>query len=201
MAPLLSSGRPGGSAPSTRAQVTSIIIYSCAAFFGLAAAYLYLAAAPLASTRGAAEAERASRADFRVKPQQRAQAATVQGSGSSSSSSKAAAGGDTGGTARKSVTVAEDSEERKWFSKLSVEACAEAETHRVCSHRAKADLEGVAPGSLAAYAALWKAKIRWARPRRRRPRRRQGPVGGRGPCSRCACVHSQAGRCSTLLTG
>ena len=58
-------------------------------------------------------------------------------------------------------TVPHDPEEDAWYRKLDAEGCKATENLRVCSHRAKsAEITDVFPGSLSAYAALWKAKVK-----------------------------------------
>lgn len=52
-------------------------------------------------------------------------------------------------------------EEDAWYKKLDVQGCRATENLRVCSHRAKSEeLADVHPGSLSAYQALWKAKVK-----------------------------------------
>jgi hypothetical protein len=52
-------------------------------------------------------------------------------------------------------------EEDAWYSKLDSQGCKATEELRVCSHRAKSqELGDVFSGSLSAYEALWKAKIK-----------------------------------------
>jgi hypothetical protein len=52
------------------------------------------------------------------------------------------------------------SDEREWYAKLSQAACSHTEQLRVCSHRGRLSVDGLAPpGSLSAYTVLFKAGV------------------------------------------
>lgn len=51
-------------------------------------------------------------------------------------------------------------DEREWYAKLSQAGCSHTEQLRVCSHRGRLSVEGLAPpGSLSAYSVLFKAGV------------------------------------------
>lgn len=61
------------------------------------------------------------------------------------------------------AAAVDNPEELHFFGKLSNEACKETERLRVCSHRAAtSEMDDVPSGSLTAYAALFRERIRWA---------------------------------------
>ncbi|KAI7837856.1 hypothetical protein COHA_008343 [Chlorella ohadii] len=57
-------------------------------------------------------------------------------------------------------TAAAMADERQWYAKLSQAGCSRTEQLRVCSHRGRLSVEGLAPpGSLSAYSVLYKAGV------------------------------------------
>lgn len=121
-----------------------VIVTVCAILLGVAVAYVFLSAGPFKAPAGGESIELASGTTAR------AHLLGTSGGGRTATRARTVGGGS--------------GEEDAWFKKLSSSGCKNTEELRVCSHRAKStEFPDIFPGSLGAYSALWKAKVKCVR--------------------------------------
>ncbi|GAB4814174.1 hypothetical protein N2152v2_001220 [Parachlorella kessleri] len=129
-------------------KLGNFLVYLCAGLLGVAVAYAALTARPF---KGSSQGD--GKEDLLVQQQSRSLGSKARALSTQEEI--------TSGKEISKVISAGGSEEANWFNKLDQPGCKATEELRVCSHRAKSkELADIFPGSLSAYAALWKAKVK-----------------------------------------
>ena len=133
---------------ASEARAGQVVVTLVAVALGVGVAWLFLSTGPFkAATNGDAI--------------ELAGGATARAHLLSAGSGGAGDSGSSGGGKREKAVGGGAAEEDAWFKKLSSGGCKATEELRVCSHRARSsELTDVYPGSLSAYGALWKAKVK-----------------------------------------